>query len=100
MHLKVLFLLGTRHVALLIGHLHAYKAGFSWDRIKTWKLTQGGKKEGVGMILMLDIDMEAPVITMPRGSDSKDTIVVDLGSLHLGNRVTWRNGDSVDNPQV
>lgn len=52
------------------------------------------------MILELNISMEAPNITMPRSSDSKDAIEVDLGSLRLNNAVAWRNGDSMKRPEV
>ena len=58
-----------------------------------------GKSE-VGMILVLDISMEAPVITMPRNSSSKDAVEVDLGSLHLSNTVAWRNGTNISDRKV
>jgi hypothetical protein len=35
----------------------------------------------------MDVDMRAPVITMPLSSFSDDEIEVDLGHLHLANRV-------------
>ena len=34
------------------------------------------QQKELGMILQLDIDMEAPVITMPRNSDSSDSLQV------------------------
>ena len=43
-------------------------------------------QQEMGMILQLDIDMEAPVITMPRNSDSSDSLQVGLAwfeALHL-----------------
>lgn len=52
------------------------------------------------MILEMNISMEAPNITMPRNSNSKDAIEVDLGSLHLQNAVAWRNGSSIKSPEV
>ena len=54
----------------------------------------------MGMVLVLDINMDAPVITMPRNSDSSDSLQLDLGSLHLSNTVSWRGGSSGDDPQV
>lgn len=54
----------------------------------------------MGFILLLDLDMDAPVITMPRHSESMDEIEVDLGSLHLSNTFSWSGGSSVDNPKV
>ena len=44
---------------------------------------------GQPLVLQLDVDMEAPVITMPRSSNSGDAIKLDLGSLHLANTVAW-----------
>ena len=57
-------------------------------------------KEKPAMVLELNISMEAPNITMPRSSNSKDAIEVDLGSLRLGNAVAWRNGNSMKIPEV
>ena len=37
---------------------------------------QPDEQKQMGMILQLDIDMEAPVITMPRNSDSSDSLQV------------------------
>ena len=54
----------------------------------------------MGFILLLDLDMDAPVITMPRHSESMDEIEVDLGSLHLSNTFSWSGGSSVDNPSI
>ena len=39
---------------------------------------QPDQQQEMGMILQLDIDMEAPVITMPRNSDSSDSLQVGL----------------------
>eukprot|EP00884_Botryococcus_braunii_P010315 jgi/Botrbrau1/19285/Bobra.0073s0028.1 len=38
-------------------------------------------------LILLDIKMEAPVIILPRNSDSSDSLEVDLGKLILSNRV-------------
>lgn len=54
----------------------------------------------MGMILQLNVSMEAPVITVPRSSHSRDAIEVDLGSLQLSNAVAWRNGSSVQDHMV
>jgi len=51
---------------------------------------RGGK--AVGTLLLLDVEMAAPVITMPRCSDSRDALEVDLGHLQLRNALTWRGG--------
>ena len=63
-----------------------------------WESSQAEDKPA--MILELNISMEAPNITMPRSSDSRDAIEVDLGSLRLGNAVAWRNGNSMKSPDV
>ena len=64
------------------------------------ELLQEASKSKIGMVLQLDVSMDAPVITMPRNSDSKDAVEVDLGSLRLHNSVAWRKGSSADDPQV
>ena len=56
--------------------------------------------EKPGAILELNVTMEAPNITMPRNSDSKDAVHLDLGSFSLSNAVAWRRGDSFKDPQV
>ncbi len=43
-------------------------------------------------LLLLDLSMEAPVITMPRHSDSEDNIEVNLGSLQLSNVIGMVGG--------
>lgn len=58
-----------------------------------------GSKE-VGAILQMDIEMEAPVISMPRSSDSEDSLQIDLGFLNLHNSLKWIGGSSPDDPQV
>lgn len=58
-----------------------------------------GSKE-VGAILQMDIEMEAPVISMPRSSDSEDSLQIDLGFLSLHNSLKWMGGSSPDDPQV
>lgn len=54
----------------------------------------------VGSVLQLDIDVEAPVISMPRTSDSQDSVQLDLGYIHVRNSLTWVGGSSVDDPKV
>lgn len=56
--------------------------------------------QGQPLILILDVEMEAPIITMPRESDSKDAIKLDLGSLHVGNSIDWYTGNSLRDPKV
>lgn len=58
-----------------------------------------GSKE-VGAVVQLDIEMEAPVISMPRGSDSQDSVQLDLGFVNLHNSLRWTGGSSTDDPQV
>ena len=58
-----------------------------------------GSKE-VGAILQMDIEMEAPVISMPRSSDSEDSLQIDLGFLNLHNSLKWIGGSSPEDPQV
>ena len=58
-----------------------------------------GNKE-VGAILQMDIEMEAPVISMPRSSDSEDSLQIDLGFLNLHNSLKWIGGSSPEDPQV
>lgn len=57
-------------------------------------------QDGKALPLILDVDMEAPVITMPRGSDSKDAVKVDLGRLQVDNTVSWHRGNSLSDPEV
>lgn len=42
-------------------------------------------------VLVMDIEMNAPVISLPRSSDSTDGISVDLGNLHLRSTVDTSN---------
>ena len=58
-----------------------------------------GDKE-VGAIIQMDIEMEAPVISMPRSSDSEDSLQIDLGFLSLHNSLKWMGGSSPEDPQV
>lgn len=58
-----------------------------------------GNKE-VGAIIQMDIEMEAPVISMPRSSDSEDSLQIDLGFLSLHNSLKWMGGSGPDDPQV
>ena len=58
-----------------------------------------GNKE-VGAVLQMDIEMEAPVISMPRSSDSEDSLQIDLGFLNLHNSLKWIGGSSPEDPQV
>ncbi|KAK9864527.1 hypothetical protein WJX84_002714 [Apatococcus fuscideae] len=44
----------------------------------------------------MDVKLAAPVITMPRSTDSSDSMQIDLGSLHLTNTVRFVRG-SQDN---
>lgn len=41
----------------------------------------------LGFAVLLDVEMNAPVIEMPRNSESKDSLEVDLGVLTLTNRI-------------
>ena len=58
-----------------------------------------GNKE-VGAVLQMDIEMEAPVISMPRSSDSEDSLQIDLGCLKLHNSLKWIGGSSPEDLQV
>ena len=40
----------------------------------------------------MDVKLAAPVITMPRSTDSSDSMQVDLGSLYLTNNVRFVQG--------
>jgi hypothetical protein len=53
----------------------------------------GGGRKGVGFLLLLDVEMAAPVITVPAGTDSRDALLVDLGTLALSNALSWRGGE-------
>ncbi|KAK9834254.1 hypothetical protein WJX81_000411 [Elliptochloris bilobata] len=50
------------------------------------------KGKSTGTLLLLDVEMVAPVITMPRCSDSRDALEVDLGHLQMRNALSWRGG--------
>ncbi len=52
------------------------------------------------MLLLLDVEMEAPVISMPRCSDSRDALEVDLGHLQLRNALSWRGGAGAGDKKV
>ena len=54
----------------------------------------------VGSVVQLDIDMEAPVISMPRTSDSQDSVQLDLGYINVHNSLKWFGGSSVEDPKV
>ena len=59
-----------------------------------------GKPKNAPFLLQMDVKLAAPVITMPRTTDSSDSMQVDLGSLHLTNTVRFVKG-SLDNlPEV
>jgi hypothetical protein len=47
---------------------------------------------GMGTPILLDVEMNAPVIEMPRHSTSDDSLEVDLGVLKLTNRVVCLDG--------
>lgn len=51
-------------------------------------------------LILLDISMEAPVIILPRNSDSSDSLEVDLGKLTLANRVLCLGPALPTSPQV
>ena len=46
----------------------------------------------MGFLLLLDVEADAPVITMPRSSNSQDFLEVDLGMLKMTNHITWLFG--------
>ena len=54
----------------------------------------------MGFLLLLDVEMDAPVITMPRSSDSQDFLEVDLGELKMTNRINWLFGTSPKDKKV
>lgn len=41
------------------------------------------------LVLLLDVQLDAPVLLMPLTSISDDHIEIDLGTLQLTNRVVW-----------
>lgn len=51
-------------------------------------------QSAVGFLLLMDVEADAPVITMPRSSDSQDFLEVDLGTLKMTNCINWRFGSS------
>ena len=63
-------------------------------------MVQGSQKGAPPFVLQLDLQMDAPVIMMPRFSDSSDNVKVDLGAVHLSNSVGWRSGNSLSDPQA
>jgi len=54
----------------------------------------------VGFLLLLDVEAEAPVVTMPRSSDSQDFLEVDLGTLKMTNRINWLFGSNPRDKKV
>ncbi|KAK9908805.1 hypothetical protein WJX75_003140 [Coccomyxa subellipsoidea] len=59
----------------------------------TGKAKKGKPDKGVGFLLLLDVEMNAPVITIPRNTDSLDALEVDLGTFTLSNRIAWIGGE-------
>jgi len=57
-------------------------------------------QSGVGFLLLLDVEAEAPVVTMPRSSDSQDFLEVDLGTLKMTNRINWLFGSNPRDKKV
>ncbi len=53
---------------------------------------KASSSKGTPFVLQMDIKLAAPVITMPRSTDSSDSMQVDLGSLHLTNTVRFVKG--------
>lgn len=49
-------------------------------------------KQQQPMLLVMDIEMDAPIITVPASSDSLDALDVDLGILHLRTSVIQNAG--------
>jgi len=58
---------------------------------------KGAKKgkgdRGVGFLLLMDVELNAPVINIPRSSDSQDALEVDLGTFTLSNQIAWFGGE-------
>lgn len=61
---------------------------------------QTSKPKGPPFVLQMDVKLAAPVITMPRSTDSSDSMQVDLGSLHLTNNVRFVRGSQENLPEV
>ena len=57
-------------------------------------------QSGVGFLLLLDVEAEAPVITMPRSSDSQDFLEVDLGTVKMTNHIKWLFGTNPRDKKV
>ncbi len=62
------------------------------DRQQSQQQKQPGKPKGAPFVLQMDVKLAAPVITMPRNTDSSDSMQVDLGSLQLTNTVRFVSG--------
>lgn len=52
------------------------------------------------LIVVFDIEMNAPIISMPRSSDSMDSVEADLGMLQLHNKVVYDNGLLIEQAMV
>ena len=63
-------------------------------------MVQAGAKDAAPFVLHMDLQMDAPVITMPRFSDSNDNVKVDLGAVHLSNSIAWQAGSSISDPKA
>ena len=48
----------------------------------------------------MDVEAEAPVITMPRSSDSQDFLEVDLGTVKMTNHINWLFGTTPKDKKV
>ena len=55
------------------------------------------QKEAEPFVMQLDVEVAAPVIVIPRSTDSTDHMRVHLGALALSNECSW--GLSESHPQ-
>ena len=44
--------------------------------------------------------LQAPVITIPAGTDSADAVLADLGQLALSNALSWHGGEGTHDKKV
>ena len=52
------------------------------------------------MVLLLDVNLDAPVLLLPLDSSSEDRIEVDLGTLQLSNRIMWEMRTEQDSQKL
>ena len=52
------------------------------------------------MKLLFTVDLQQPLLIIPRNSQSSEALVVNLGHVHLNNQFSESNGSVLDNTMI